>query len=119
MREITLRERCALRGAAMAELQTLEQQISALARSFDDIVAGQSLVNTDDEYDPEGSTIAFERSQVSALLRQAKDDRTALLMSLTRMDEPGYGVCEVCKEFIGVERLLVLPAATKCINCAR
>ena len=103
----------------MAELDTLAQQITGLARSFDDIVAGQELVNTDDEHDPEGTTIAFERSQVSALLRQARDDQAALQATLTRLDDPGYGVCEVCERFIGVERLMALPAATKCIACAR
>ena len=44
-----------------------------------------------------GTTIAFERLQVSALLRQAREDRDSLRASLHRVDDdPGYGVCEVC-----------------------
>lgn len=119
MAQITLRERRALRGALTSELETLEQQIVTLTRSFDDIVAGQELVNTDDEHDPEGATIAFERSQVSALLRQAKDDRVAVAAALARLDDPSYGACDVCQGFIGVDRLMALPGATKCIDCAR
>lgn len=116
---LTSRDRRALRTAINAELVRTEEQIASLGRSFDDIVGAAELVNTDDEHDPEGSTIAFERAQVAALLRQAQADRVALLASLERIEQPGYGVCEQCHAFIGVERLLALPAATLCIGCAR
>jgi RNA polymerase-binding transcription factor DksA len=118
--QLTLRERRALRVAIAAELDRLDEQIGSLTRAFDDIVAANEQANTDDEHDPEGTTIAFERSQVSALLRQARDDRDALRTTLHRVDDdPSYGVCMECREFIGVDRLLALPAATKCIACAR
>jgi len=116
---LTSRDRRALRTAVMAELVRTEDQIASLSRSFDDIVEGASLTNTDDEHDPEGATIAFERAQVTSLLRQARIDRVALQQSLDQIDEPGYGVCETCHGFIGVERLMALPAATRCIACAR
>jgi len=103
----------------MAELLRAEDQIASLARAFDEIVGAAELINTDDEHDPEGATIAFERAQVASLLRQARADRAALVRSLERIDEPGYGVCDICHHFIGVERLMALPAATKCIGCAR
>jgi DnaK suppressor protein len=101
-------------------LDELDAQIASLQRSFDDIVAANEFANTDDEHDPEGTTIAFERAQVAALLQQAQDDRAAVRATLDRVDDdPTYGVCEVCAGFIGVERLLALPAATKCVDCAR
>ncbi|MEI8241138.1 MAG: TraR/DksA C4-type zinc finger protein [Actinomycetota bacterium] len=118
--QLTLRERRALRAAIVADLDRLDEQIASLTRAFDDIVAANEQANTDDEHDPEGATIAFERSQVSALLRQAREDRDALRTTLDRVDDDsGYGVCTECREFIGVERLSALPAATKCITCAR
>jgi RNA polymerase-binding transcription factor DksA len=118
--QLTLRERRALRAAIVADLDRLDAQITSLTRAFDDIVAANEQANTDDEHDPEGTTIAFERSQVSALLRQARDDRDALRATLHRVDDDlGYGVCTECRGFIGVDRLLALPAATKCIACAR
>jgi DnaK suppressor protein len=118
--QLTLRDRRALRAAIGAELDRLDEQIASLTRAFDDIVAANEQANTDDEHDPEGTTIAFERSQVSALLRQAREDRDALRSSLHRVDDDlGYGVCTECRGFIGVDRLLALPAATKCIACAR
>ena len=56
---------------------------------------------------------------MAALLRQAKDDRDAMLSAQARIEQPGYGVCQHCKGFIGIERLLALPSASRCIACAR
>ena len=108
-----------LRAAVLEQLDGLDAQIASLTRSFDDIVAANEQANTDDEHDPEETTIAFERSQVSALLGQAREDRSALRSTLDRIDDDsGYGVCVDCRAFIGVDRLLALPAATRCIRCA-
>ena len=117
--QLTLRDRRALRAAVLEQIDQLDEQIASLQRSFDDIVAANEQANTDDEHDPEGTTIAFERSQVSALLGQARDDRASLRHALDRIDDDtGYGVCIDCRMFIGVDRLLALPAATRCIRCA-
>ena len=115
---LTSRDRRALRSRVLAELIRLDEQIATLTRSFDDIVDAAVQSNLDDEHDPEGTTIAFERQQVAALLRQAKADRDAMLLAQERLEQPGYGVCEHCKGFVGVERLLALPSAARCISCA-
>ena len=62
-------------------------QIADLERSFAGIVEAAELTSTDDEHDPEGATIAYERAQVSALLRQARDDLVALDGALDRIDD--------------------------------
>ena len=56
---------------------------------------------------------------MKALLTQAEHDRAALRDTLERIGEPGFGTCEHCQRFIGVERLLALPTATRCVHCAR
>ena len=119
VRKLTLRERSELRRAVLDELGRVDEQITSLSRSFEDIVQAAELVNTDDEHDPEGTTIAFERSQVSSLLRQATSDRERLSATLDRIGDSAYGVCEQCGRFIGVERLMALPATVRCIACAR
>ncbi|MBI5090721.1 MAG: TraR/DksA C4-type zinc finger protein [Actinobacteria bacterium] len=115
---LTVRDRRALRTAVQTEIDRLDEQIATLTTSFDDIVEGSELVSTDDEHDPEGTTIAFERSQVTSLLRSATSDRDALRAALDRVDDDDYGACATCGTFIGVERLLALPAATQCVTCA-
>ena len=115
---LTSRDRRALRSRVLAELIRLDVQILSLSGSFDDIVEAASQSNIDDEHDPEGTTIAFERQQVAALLRQATADHAAMTEARERIEEDGYGVCEHCRGFIGVERLLALPSARRCIACA-
>ncbi len=117
--QLTSRDRRALRTHVLEQLIRLDEQVESLSRSFDDIVEGAELTNTDDEHDPEGTTIAFERALVSSLLRQALDDRAAMRIASDRIGQSGYGVCENCNGFIGIERLLALPSAVRCISCAR
>ena len=98
--------------------ETTSARIEALSRDFDDIVASISSVGNDDEHDPEGSTIAFERSQVSSLIDTARHHLAELDDALERLDGGDYGRCEKCGEPIAAERLAVRPAATTCVACA-
>ncbi len=111
-------ERQTIHSAVLAELARTEEQAVSLARQFDDIVAAADMSNTDDEHDPEGTTIAFERSQVSALHSQALHDVAALQRTLVDLDDTGFGACDDCGGEIGFERLVALPATRRCVNCA-
>lgn len=100
------------RAAALA-------QIEALTREFDAVVAASRSSNADDEHDPEGATIAFERQQVVALLDQARR-RLADVEAAIRSVEAGiYGMCETCGRPIAAKRLEARPSARTCIDCAR
>ena len=94
-------------------------QIEALTREFDGVVAASKASNADDEHDPEGATIAFERQQVVALLDQARRRLADVDAALARRAEGGYGTCESCGRSIAPERLAARPAARTCIACAR
>ena len=74
--------------------------------------------NADDEHDPEGATIAFERSQVDALVRRAEGRIAEVESALERLSRGGYGVCESCGTPIPADRLEVRPTAMRCIDCA-
>ena len=119
VRGLTDVERRNVRAAIVAELTRAEQQAASLSRQFENIVGSAELSNTDDEHDPEGTTIAFERSQVSALLSQAERDVAALQLTLAGVDDHDFGVCERCAGPIGFERLVALPATHRCVECAR
>lgn len=94
------------------------RQIEALTRDFDEIVDGSELVNTDDEHDPEGSTIAFERAMVAALRSSAERRLTAIDDALARLDDDSYGYCTSCGGEIGEERLAAVPGTTTCVACS-
>jgi DnaK suppressor protein len=103
----------------LAERAAAEAQIAALTREFDAVVAASRASNADDEHDPEGATIAFERQQVVALLEAARRRLADVDAALARRAEGRYGVCESCGRTIAAERLAVRPAARTCIDCAR
>jgi RNA polymerase-binding transcription factor DksA len=95
------------------------EQVAALQVARDEIVAASEGSNADDEHDPEGATIAFERQQVRALLTQAEASLAAVESALEAHADGSYGRCERCGAAIGAERLEALPAVATCISCAR
>jgi DnaK suppressor protein len=93
-------------------------RIQALTVDHDAIVGTLSDANIDDEHDPEGSTIAFERAQVGALLTEARGQLDDLDRALARLEAGVYSMCEECAGPIGSDRLTARPAARTCIGCA-
>lgn len=93
-------------------------QVDALRREFDGLVEANALVATDDEHDPEGSSTAFERAHVAALLGSAREHVAELDRALERLEAGEYGRCEGCGEQIPAERLEIRPAASLCVHCA-
>jgi DnaK suppressor protein len=108
----------AARGVLDSERETTRQRISALTAEFDEIVAGAADSNGDDEHDPEGSTIAFERAKTSGLLLEARNYLEELDRGAARLDDGSYGLCERCGGTIAPERLAARPATRTCISCA-
>ena len=99
-------------------MQTVAR-IATLTGEFDGIVTASADANTDDEHDPEGATIAFERAQVSGLLDLARHHLADLDRAVVRLADGTYGVCERCGEPISAARLAALPVTDFCIDCAR
>jgi RNA polymerase-binding transcription factor DksA len=93
-------------------------QVAALSREFDGLVEANALVAADDEHDPEGSSTAFERAHVAALLGSAREHVAEFDRALERLGSGEYGRCEVCGAPIPAERLEVRPAASTCVRCA-
>jgi DnaK suppressor protein len=100
------------RAATVARIESLSRQIKG-------IVESSEWTTNDDEHDPEGATIAFERAQLQSLLDQARADVEGLDRAEKRLRDGAYGVCEHCGKPIAAARLEVLSAATRCISCAR
>jgi RNA polymerase-binding protein DksA len=107
-----------LRLLLLEDRATTRQRIEALTHDFDTIVQATAGVATDDEHDPEGATIAFERAATAALLDQARTHLTDIDEALARIDSSGYGVCESCGKPIAPARLEARPVARTCITCA-
>jgi DnaK suppressor protein len=101
-----------------AESRQARQRLADLRRDFHAMVTASRDTNADDEHDPEGATIAFERSQIEALVRQADHQLDEIDAALQRLDAGTYGTCEVCGTSIDGKRLEARPTARVCISCA-
>lgn len=75
----------------MRKLKLIENQ---------DIISAQSQLRFDDS--------AMERS-----LKEMKE----IIASLAKFDNGVYGICEMCEDEIGIDRLQAKPHARFCINC--
>lgn len=106
------------RDVLNVERTTTLARIGAMTTDFEEIVAATAGSNTDDEHDPEGSTIAFERAQVAALIVEARAYLADLDRALARLDAGTYGMCERCGTPIAPERIAARPATRTCIACA-
>jgi len=107
---------------ALTRLETervvIQGQLEELRRGLQEVVEASADSNADDEHDPEGSTIAFERSQVGTLVEDARHHLAEITAARERLAEGTYGTCERCGGRIGEGRLEARPTARTCIACA-
>jgi DnaK suppressor protein len=103
----------ARRADVVDRIHGLERELAGI------IEASGPASGSDDEHDPEGATVAFERQHVAALLERARQDLIQIDAALLKVAEGRYGWCESCGQPIGAERLAARPTATTCIRCAR
>ncbi|WP_336921689.1 TraR/DksA family transcriptional regulator [Aquipuribacter sp. SD81] len=106
-------------GDLSARLAANAQQEQRLLAQLDRVVTASQHSNADDEHDPEGATIAFERQQVVALLEQVRATGAALRAAMQAEARGERGTCEECGGVIDPERLEARPQARTCIACAR
>jgi RNA polymerase-binding transcription factor DksA len=92
-------------------------RITALEAELADIMSGAGE-NGDDEHDPEGSTIAFERARTISLLQESRNQLEHIQRALGRVADGTYGTCMHCRGDISPERLVARPEAQSCIRCA-
>jgi RNA polymerase-binding protein DksA len=102
----------AARERAVARLASLE-------REFGGIVEAAQGASADDEHDPEGATLAFERQHVAALAQAAREHLADIDAAQARVADGSYGACQNCGQPIGAERLAARPTARTCIGCTR
>jgi RNA polymerase-binding transcription factor DksA len=92
--------------------------IATMESDFKELVASVTDANTDDEHDPEGATIAFERAQLATRVKGARTQLVAADTALEKLAAGRYGTCEVCEAPIAEARLLALPTVRTCYRCA-
>lgn len=100
----------------VGDRSSTEERLARLRDDFTGVVEATRDANSDDEHDPEGQTIAWERSQTGALIRQAEWHLTEISAALDRVRNGTYGACEACGGPIAPARLEARPTARTCVS---
>jgi DnaK suppressor protein len=106
------------RELLLAARERARRRAAVLDREFAAVAEAASAPGTDDEHDPEGATLAFERQHTAALLAQALDQVADIDAAIGRLDDGTYGICARCGQPVGEDRLAARPATATCVRCA-
>ena len=107
------------RQRLLHDLARNQAELAQLERDHADLIEASRSSNADDEHDPEGATIAFEREQLASIMTRVRRTVTDLTQAIADLDAGGYGLCDRCGQPIGSARLEIRPQARLCIDCAR
>ncbi len=108
-----------VRAHMIAERRRLQSLVDSLTANFDDIAEAADASPPDDEHDPEGHTIAFERSQLTGRRNEYLQAIEELNAAESRLDDARSALCDDCGQPIPHERRLAVPSTTRCVECAR
>jgi RNA polymerase-binding transcription factor DksA len=108
----------AVAGRLREERDEVRARLVSMTRDLESLFAASADSNADDEHDPEGQTIAYERSQLSVLIQGAQQHLAGIEAAAIRLQQGSYGVCEVCDQPIPAARLEARPTARTCVRHA-
>jgi DnaK suppressor protein len=107
------------RAALVGERVRSEKLLGDVERSMTDVSDARDGANVDDEHDPEGATLAWERGSLGAVRDDARRRIAAVDRALARLEAGTYGLCAVGGEPIPDARLEAIPWAETCVRHAR
>jgi RNA polymerase-binding transcription factor DksA len=103
------------RGALTTERARSVSLLTDVERNMRDVSDARDGANTDDEHDPEGATLAWERASLGAVRDDARRRIGQVDAALARLDAGTYGRCTVGGEAIPEARLAAVPWAATCV----
>lgn len=109
---MTETEKNQIREKTVAEISRLKQDIATLKEVT-------KPVSPEDMDDITRMDIIVNKSVNDAALSSAQSRLAGLEYALKRLDDPEFGYCADCGETIPIKRLLSMPEATLCVDCAQ
>lgn len=114
---MTPQERRHIEALLAAERERLSRAEVELVAQHQAIVEASTHANLDDEHDPEGATIGFERARAASLLCHVRGRLSEIDDASERLRSGAYGGCERCSQPIPFERVAAHPTARRCVGC--
>ncbi len=99
--------------------QVMEQKKEELIRLIVDLKEATKPMGLDNSVGRISRMDYINNKSVNEMgLRKAENDLKALDRWLDMYDTDRFGKCSKCGKEINVNRLVLMPASTRCINCA-
>jgi DnaK suppressor protein len=98
-----------------AELANRKEKIKRIVKDNEKEIKALSRTDASDEADH--ATISTDTAIEQAITNQQLKELKEIEYALFKIDNETYGICEMCEEPIGVQRLKVKPQAKYCIVC--
>lgn len=94
-----------------ARKEQIESNIAGVEKEMD-ALRGLEL-NDEGDY----ASVSNDNMVENAIGSQQQIELSEIEVALHKIREGGYGVCDMCEEMIGFQRLKVKPHAVYCIDC--
>lgn len=108
--------------ATLAALLAAREEVAGRVDEFDsvarELAQARGDADSDDEHDPEGSTIAWDRAAQEATADGAREHLAEIDAAIERIRSGWDGSCLQCGGPIPPQRLAVRPSAQRCVPCA-
>jgi len=102
-------------AARKTELERALDSLQANLREYNERVSGDSNMDESDQAQREMSMVKHYR-----LIERSADELQKIAVLMRRISENRvFGECEECEETIPLERLLLVPGTTLCVDCQR
>ena len=96
----------------------LNSRKDQIVKNIDDVnieLDGLSSLELNDEGDH--ASVNNDSMVESAIVNQQKQELKEISVALDKIASKEYGICEMCEDEIGFQRLKVKPHAIYCIDC--
>ena len=97
------------------ELENRKEQIKRVVKDNEKEIKALSRTDASDEADH--ATISTDSAIEQAINNQQLTELKEIDYALFKIENETYGICEMCEEPIGLQRLKVKPQAKYCIVC--
>jgi len=99
--------------------EKLIEDLNALGKEIEELQEMVKPIAPECAIDDVARTDLMNEQEISIrTLHDAQIRRNKLAYALRKVDKQDYGLCLECEDEIPFERLIILPEATHCIECA-
>ena len=98
--------------------EKLEERRKQIKKNIEDVYAEMEGLNNSEANDEvDHASISTDRMIEQAITSQQAKELNEIEVAMSKITNGSYGICEMCEEDIGVQRLKVKPHAKYCIVC--